>query len=234
MNKTTSKKQESQKYSKVIIKSNFYLDNINKYAFLVIICTGLLAFFTYSVLFLYWNKPKDQYFAGYKDGSIIQDIPLNKKYYFDAEIDSWAAVSLMDLMSFDFLNYAENINSQSRRFTNNGFNVFVSWFKKELLNNMIENRFVLSTHLCGVVNLIDEGVNKDNIYSWDIQMPIVMVFQNSVKKEIVSAIANLNLVRVSSTDSFSGVHINSIKLDKLESAKTNKGRENCPTNPSYS
>jgi len=234
MNNQTSKENRSQKSLKITLRQDFYTDHIKKYSIVAILCTVILFFLIYSVLVTYWDKPKDQYFAGYRDGSIIQTIPVDKRYFFDSEVSSWASVVLMDLLTFDFLNYADNISQQSGHFSDNGLNSFITWFKKELLENIQNNRFVLSTHLCGVAEVVDRGLNNDKVYSWDLNIPVVMTFQNSLKKEILTAVVGLNLIRVPNTESFEGVNINDISFNKLGSATSQEGRKNCPTSPSYS
>lgn len=234
MNNKTTQEQNNQNYQRVKVKIDFYTDHIKNYATLVVLCTLLLSFLIYSVLVTYWDRPKDKYFAGYRDGSIIKLIPLDQQFFFDSEVSSWASVVLMQLLNFDFLNYAENIKQQSSHLNDNGLNSFISWFQKDLLSNMVENRFVLSTHLCGIAEVINKGLNQDKIFSWDINFPIVMIFQNSAKKKILTAVVSMNLVRVPNTESFDGVHINNISVSNLELASINKGRKNCPTSPSYS
>tara|TARA_R110000868_G_scaffold32183_10_gene117366 strand:- start:9206 stop:9901 length:696 start_codon:yes stop_codon:yes gene_type:complete len=228
-------KQKSQDGSyKVLIKQNFYKDHIYEYITFLIVCLVFLSFLIYSLFYLYINKPKDQYFEGYRDGSILQDIPVNEKYYYSSEIKSWTAMVLMKTLRFDFLDYKINLQEQENRFSDKGFESFAIWFKQELLDNMVKSRFVLTSHLCGIVSTLSEGVNKNNIFEWNFSMPIVMTFQNSVTTEVLTAIVNVSVIRVSSIDSFSGVHINDMQFENVQRANTGEGNRVCPTSNNYS
>lgn len=199
---------------RVTLRNNFYRDNYRR---LMIVCIGLI---TLTACLGSWaiyertNKPAPQYFATTYDGKLIPLIPLSDPSLNDNQLLQWAVEAAIASYSFNYVNYRKALQDLRSYFTKDGYQYFLNALKiSNNLEAVISKKMVVTATPTGSAIILNKGVTSDGanqgIYRWQVQLPMVINFENQSTPITQYVILNMTIVRVPTLESPSGVGISS-------------------------
>jgi hypothetical protein len=129
---------------------------------------------------------------------------LDKPNMPDSALISWVSDAARTAYSYDFKNYANQIQRNQQNFTGPGWTAFTAALSKSNNLKIVQDKkLVASAVLNGKPKVIRKGV-KNGVYFWQLQIPLLATYENE------SRIIKQNLivdVVVNRTDSPNGVGI---------------------------
>lgn len=209
---TPQEEENSGGLELVMLRNNFYRDNYRK---LMLVCLGLLLL-TFCLIFwgLYerTHKPPTQYFATTYDGKLIPLIPLSQPSLTDNALLQWATEAAVASYTFNYVNYRKALQDARIYFTQTGYQYFMKALQDS--NNLVavqNKKLIVSAAPTGAPVILKKGIYNDGsatgVFTWDIQLPLEIVFRSAVDTITQNVILNMRIVRVPTLESPSGVGI---------------------------
>lgn len=141
-------------------------------------------------------------------------IGLNEPNVTKRALLSWSATSITEILTFGFGNYDKQLAKQRPRFTSLGWDGFLEAVASQGLRTQFKkNQLVLTTVPSDAPVVVSEGLNDENHYQWNVEMPVIMTFltnDNVTKRQ--RNIIRLEIVRVPSRENIQGIAIQSWRL----------------------
>lgn len=193
--------EKKQGLEHVILRNHFYWESCRRVelavVLLFVLIVGLFAFISYQSS----TFPPPQYFATTPDGRPIPRITLNVPLQTPATVIDWSEKAITKIYSLDFVNFRRTLQDAQIYFTLRGYLEFKQAFNASRnLEAVKENRQVVSAEIVGVTKLIREGQLTDSSpYSWNLEIPITVTYQNSNPDSTVIKQTGKALIRVERT-----------------------------------
>jgi intracellular multiplication protein IcmL len=156
-----------------------------------------------------FSQPIPLYYAIMPDKRTEAMIGLSMPNMTSRAILSWATTSITEIMTMGFGDMDVRLPRQKVRFTPDGWKAFQQSFDRAKIGETFkQSQLVLTTAPSNTPVIVARGINRDNVYQWIVQMPVIMTYatNNEVtrkKKSIVS----LTIVRVPAEDNAAGIAI---------------------------
>lgn len=147
------------------------------------------------------------YFATTSDGRIINVVPLNEPYRSRGEVVAWAARKAQDVMLFGYNDYRQRLQKASTSFTSAGWESFTKAMKEARILEAVEARRLTVSMQIGAAPEVKSAFEKNGIYTWYLQMPVVIKFDGESAPNDMSATLVLQVVRVSTLQNPDGISI---------------------------
>lgn len=144
----------------------------------------------------------------------------NKEYWPMAGLDmpnitnrailSWATVSVTEVMTMGFGDISKRMPQQRNRFTDEGWDAYMKMFDElKIKDTFKQSQLIMTTVPSNMPVIIKQGLNRDRVYQWDIEMPIIMTYAtNNNVTTGQRGMAHLSIIRVPTVDNFAGIAIN--------------------------
>lgn len=197
----------------VRFRNNFYRDNYRR-AMIILLCSILMNVGLVVVIsFMGMHKPEPKYFATNRDGTIIQLVPLNEPLHTDADIRDWATRAALAAMSYDFLNYRNQLQAAAQYFTEEAFTTYLKALKDSgNMDLLTTKRLVAQPYSEGVPVVLAQGMIMDR-YAWKVKVPIAVRYVSSSQTQIMHYMVTMTITRVSTLDTPQGILIASFVTD---------------------
>jgi hypothetical protein len=192
---------EGHGLQRVLIRNQFYWENYKYLAlaavFLFLNLLLLAGFIGYQRIT--WPKPK--YFATLPDGRPIPVVRLDIPYYDDAApVLNWAKKAVEAVYLLDFVTWRKTLQDAEEYFTPKGYQDFLIALKNSTNLEAIKTKHqIVSPTFTGPPKLLRQGqLSYDMPYSWDIQIPVTITYQNSADEVITQdGIISMQIERAS-------------------------------------
>lgn len=130
--------------------------------------------------------------------------PLNQPNMSDTAVLNWATEATKSAYSYDFKNYAKQIQENKQYFTAPGWAAFMAALDKSNNLKVVENKkLVASAATAGKPVILKKGV-RNGIYTWKIQIPLLATYESESKLIKQNLTVNLMVLR---NNSVAGVGI---------------------------
>jgi len=172
---------------RILLRNQFYWEN---YRLLALICAMLLLIILSSLGIVYYQRliwPKPQYFATTPSGIPIPIVRLDEPYYQDSTaIITWAKNAAMNIYALDYVTWRQVLQGVEVYFTPKGYQDFLIALKASTnLEAIKTKRQVVSLSVTGAPQITRSGQMSPELpYSWDVQMPVTVTYQNSADEII--------------------------------------------------
>jgi intracellular multiplication protein IcmL len=199
-----------QKVAKVVALRNRFFFMLYRYSILVfltsLLSTGIALFF----LFFFARHPvPPQYIPINEDGTYIKLKPLNECKA-DKDVQKFVSVTISRLYKYDFINYADQLQSVAGNFTTDGWNDYLDNFAKSgTLSAVKENRWVVSVEQEGIP-LITKNWVEDNVCKWELKTPISLRYIGSGNSETHHGDLYMRVVRNSVINNPDGLGVQTV------------------------
>lgn len=193
-----------------MLRNHFYRDNYHRIVMLCLILTGVIAALIGYIYYQHHSIPTPKYFATTVDGKIIKLTPLDKPNLTTNALLQWATEAATASYTFNFVNYRKALQDVRKFFTERGYRNFIA--AQQAANNLQairEKKLVVSAVPTGVPVVLKEGVLATGRYAWQVQVPMLIVYQSASEEFRQNVILTLIIVRVPTLESEGGVGIES-------------------------
>jgi intracellular multiplication protein IcmL len=165
----------------VLRRNQFYWSNYKVIVFSFIML--LINVFLLFGLALYQRSayPTPNYFGTTPDGRPILVVPLTEPYQTTDNVQKWAAAAILNIYSYDFVTWRKSLQDCSLYFTQKGYWDFLAALKDSTNLEAVKTlKQVVTAEVKGPAVLLREGqLNAHLPYSWDLQLPVMVTYQNS-------------------------------------------------------
>ncbi len=156
-----------------------------------------------------------RYYAVNPEGKVRALGALTMPNMTDRAILSWATTSITEIMTMGFGDINTRLPRQRTKFTPKGWEAYMKSFEAMKIAEAFQNsQLVLTTVPSNTPVIVVQGVNPENVYQWDVQMPIIMNYatnNNVMKKQ--NGTVTLSIVRVPVEDNAFGIAIQKWRID---------------------
>lgn len=160
----------------VVALRNKFFFMFYRYSTLVFL-TSVIAFIS-SIVFmiLFARQPvAPQYIPLNEDGTLIKLEPLSVCKP-DEQVIKFTVNTLRKLYKYDYINYADQIQSASQNFMIQGWNAYLDEFSKSnVLFAVKENKWVSTIDLLSVPQIVDKK-EENGICMWDVKTEIILSY----------------------------------------------------------
>lgn len=167
---------------RVFIRNQFYFENYRSLVCVVALLLGLIVSLAGFALYQHIIWPKPKYFATTPDGRPIPVVSLDKPLYSDSTaVVQWAVSAIHAIYALDFMTWRTALQDAEVYFTPKGYQDFLAALKASTNLEAVKNRRqVVSIEITSTPIVKREGrLSSDLPYSWSIQMPAIVTYQNS-------------------------------------------------------
>lgn len=192
----------------VLNRNAFYRDGYRILMRISMIQTLVIGLLVLAIVGLAMTvKTRSVYFATTSDGRIINIVPLNEPYLSQAQVIAWAASTVQNVLQFGYHDYRNRLQQASNNFTQTGWASFEKALKEANFMLTIEARkLVVTTEISAAPEIQNEFV-RDGVYSWYVQLPVVIRFDGDQPPQPIQTTLRLQIVRVSTLQNPDGVSI---------------------------
>ncbi len=191
------------------LRNNFYIDNYRR---LIVVVLLLITIVLGLVGLMFWqlaHQPKAQYFATSTDGRIMQLYPLSDSMLSPSELLQWAHQVAIDAYSYNFVNYRDALQNLQNNFTAEGWRYFEQSLKNSRnLEMVLAKKLIVSGTATGTPVILEQAV-VDGSYSWKVQIPILVSYQNASENTQKPMVVMMIISRVPTVDMPKGVAVRS-------------------------
>lgn len=169
-----------------------------------LICNILILLFVY-IMYLYPLEPK--FFSTSFNGSAQALTPIYEPNTSDLSMIKWASLATVAAYSFDFVNYNNQLTLASQYFTSNAWNAFYNALNSSNnLDEVISKKLIVNAVVMQPPVILAKG-NLNGVFSWRIQIPLLVTYQSAQGFVSNSLIINLLVTRISTLESIKGIGI---------------------------
>lgn len=191
----------------VSLRNDFYRDNYRRVMLALLIAFFLIVLLASALTYLVTHPPAPKYFAVNADGSLIKLKPLSEPNVSPATLLQWANMAVISVNTLNYVNYRKALQDASEYFTPDGWQEYLRGLKSSNnLTAVIEKKLIVSAVATGAPIILQEGL-LNGVYSWRVQMPVLVTYQSPSQVSPQSQIVTLLIVRVSGLTSARGVGI---------------------------
>lgn len=170
----------------VIQRNQFYWKNYRLITLLLLLLILNSVFLLGFVFYQRMTFPAPKYVGTTPDGKPIQVIPLANPYQSTDFVLLWAVQAIKEIYSLDFVTWRKSIQDAEVYFTPKGYIDFMQALKES--NNieaLIQRNQIVSAEVTAPPTLIRQGVKEEDVaYSWNLQIPVTITYQNSTDQVI--------------------------------------------------
>lgn len=193
----------------VLNRNAFYRDGYRLLLRLSVVQGIVIVFLVASIVLMAMSMDtRYVYFATTSDGRIINIVPLNEAFRTDADVIAWAAGAAQNTMRFGYNDYRQRLQQASANFTSTGWESFTKALKDGRYMEALEARkLVVSMEIEAAPEIKKKGVAENGVYTWYVQIPIIIKFDGNDPPMAIHAMLILQIVRVSTLQNPDGISI---------------------------
>lgn len=206
----------------VRLRDDFYRDGFHKVMLALGFLTIAIVFLISTSLYLFFAKPRSIFFMTGKEWRVVPPVPLNKPYQSTPDALQWINSTLTSVWTYDFIDYANQLNANKRYFTDNGWRKFLNLLNLYANQNSItQSKIFMSANAEGApISWRPEGVLNEGAlagrYSWLVRMPLRLNYSGSNIKYSQTLTFEILVVRVPTDDNLDGIAIEDINVTHVE------------------
>lgn len=196
------------------IRDDFYRDGFYRILFVFLSLLAAIAFLGMLSFYLYFSKPPPVRFATDTEWRVLPPVPLNEPYLKLPDLIQWISEVIPASFTFDFVNYAKQLQNVSQYYTPNGFGKLI-----QILNNNVnektveEGKLFVNTTAAGAPFILNQGVLQKS-YAWWIQIPVNIRYITVGKSASQELTLQALVIRVSTLNNLNGVAIDNLIVAK--------------------
>jgi|LakMenEpi03Aug12_release.lakeMendotaPanAssembly.Ray.scaffolds.fasta_scaffold914765_1 intracellular multiplication protein IcmL len=158
----------------VMLRNAFYKDNFRKLTIVFFVSLLLNVAAALILAFGSFHKPQAYYFEASNDGKLVFTEPLSSPVFKNTEVLAWVNQNMPLLFQIDFLNYRRQYQFLREYFTDYGWMQFIKAITPTM-KMIINQKYTVSAKPADVPAITSQGV-VDGIYSWQVQVPLTMIY----------------------------------------------------------
>jgi intracellular multiplication protein IcmL len=202
-----SVQSKTEKLEEIALRKLYKKDS---YAKLLLVIGLLLSMITVLLLvfgYIITHPPQSKYFATSINGRITPLIPMDEPNQSDAAVLQWANQAAIQAYTYNFVNYAQELNAASSYFTSDGWQQFLAALQSSNVLDMVKSKkLVVSAVATRAPVILQKGVVYDR-YSWRVQFPMLVTYQSASEYNQEQVVITMLITRISTLESPRGIGI---------------------------
>ena len=191
----------------VRLRNEFYRDNYRRVVGALLLAVVIIIILATALGYMVTHPPAPKYFATDPQGRLIELVPLAKPNLSNAALLQWANIASVASFSYNFVNYRQELQAASEFFTTDGWKAFiVALNQSNNLQAITAKKLIVSAVATGAPVVLQQGV-IDGVYSWQVEMPMLITYQNPSQFTQQNVVVKMRIIRVSTLVSPKGVGI---------------------------
>ncbi len=158
----------------VVLRNAFYKDNFRKLTTIFFVSMLLNLVLALILIFGSFHKAQSYYFEASNDGKLVFTQPLSIPVFKDTEVLAWVNQTMPLLFQIDFLNYRRQYLFLRDYFTDVGWMQFIKAITPTM-KMITTQKYTVSAKASDVPAITSQGV-VNGIYSWQVQVPLTMIY----------------------------------------------------------
>lgn len=191
----------------VALRNNFYRDSYRRVVLALLFAMGIIVILAGGIIYLVTHPPQPKYFATTIDGRIQPLIALDKPNLSQAAVLQWTQQAAIAAYTYNFVNYRQELQAASAFFTTRGWQSFMKALEaSNNLSTVLQKKLVLTAVATGAPVILQKGI-LNGIYSWRIQLPMLVTYQSASQISQQNFTATILVVRISTLNNPKGIGI---------------------------
>lgn len=189
-------------------QNKFSIDRLGHLLLLVVLLAGsTLLIFAFLITLQQLRSPPPLFFKASQAAQLIEEIPLDQPGMTANVLFNWLVEGMIDVHSYNFVNYDTRLEAAREYFTSEGYNSFILALQdNKITDRVIDRKYVFRALPTAAPQIIKEGVLA-NHYLWKIKLPMTFQYRNVTESLFDIADLTLLVVRVPTTQSALGIKI---------------------------
>ena len=193
---------------KYIPRDNSFYKHYYHYFLLGVMALIVLMLVTLSiVLYQTMHRPEPQFMATQSNGQQMELSPFDEPNLLPDTLIRWASKAAILAYTFDFYDYANEIQSARPYFTDEGWSSYLGSVN-HLFENITTNKLIVTSVVSGTPVISNQGELPDTGYTWRIQMPFLVTYQSASTTSQQNFLVSVTIVRVPTNINPQGIGIN--------------------------
>lgn len=153
-------------------------------------------------------RKKETFFVDMPNGESTEVFPLTEPNVTPSSLTKWVTQGVTNAYTLDFYQYQDSIDSLKEYFTKGGYKTFLDSLQESgSLNKIIKDKLVVSAVAINSAIILQEGI-MDGVYTWKIQLPLLLNYQGASTTSTQKTIAvNVLVTRVPTSEAPKGIGI---------------------------
>lgn len=193
-------------------RNNFYRNQFRRLTRVLIALLFISVGLLFGIFSTNWVMRKPHYYASTTTGSIVPLNPLSKPVVTTSFILQWAQVVCRSAYNLNFSDYQGTLKKISKYFTSGGWQSYMSALKRSgVISDMVQNKLQINSVISGVPVVINRYVLSGR-YTWEVQMPLLIVYNSSSSKVKKKVTIRLTIQQVPSLVAARGVAVKTFQV----------------------
>jgi hypothetical protein len=166
----------------VLNRNAFYQQRCRELSVVLVLLLSVILFLLGLLVYAQVIAARPRYFATTPDARPIAVVRLDEPLYADPNaVIQWTSQAVLDLYSLDYVTWRRSLQNAADYFIPEGYKAFMQALKASTnLEAVKAKRQVVSASITGPVTIVRQGqLNPQAPYSWDLNIPLLVVYQNS-------------------------------------------------------
>ncbi len=187
-------------------KNIFYHQYYQWIIYLFVIAILIVFGLTGLVFYQFMHRPLPQFSAAMPDGRGMVLNSYDEPNLMPATLVRWASKAAVAAYTFNFVDYAKQIESARPYFTPGGWQAY-----QDAISGVITRIVKGQVFVYGVVTnppvIVNQGLRPGYPYSWHMQIPFLVTYQGAEESRTSDYYVILTMVRVPTTTNPAGIGI---------------------------
>lgn len=185
---------------------------VNKYTIprliqILIVCLSFNGLFCLSIYYAYMHPPEANYYITSFNGQVEKIADIHEPNTSDSVVKQWSNIAVIDIFTYDFVNYERALQQVSQYFTDDGWSSFLNTLNNSNnLPTVISKKLVVSAVAIKPPLILMKGM-LNGVYSWRIQIPVLVTYQSASEFIQQTVLINLLVTRISTLENPKGIGI---------------------------
>ena len=189
------------------LTNKFYKDSRRKLILALFIAIVLITLLTTFLGYIILHPPQPKYFATSINGRITPLIALDEPNQADSAVLQWANQAAIAAYTYNFVNYARELNAASSFFTTTGWNQFLYALQSSKnIDTVTTKKLVVSAVATRAPVILQKG-ELSGRFSWRIQIPLLITYQSASEFDQQNVVITMLVARISPLESPRGIGI---------------------------
>lgn len=203
---------EPDHLTQLLEKANAALDTSRKTLKIAVLLSYAVAILaTTNVYGIYkGSNPVREYFGIDANGRIIPLVPLKDAYRKDSDVVKFTRDGITEAFTLSFSNYRSEMEESRSKFTDKGFQNFLSEMENAGFLNLIKKKLMNLNGTSGTGVIVRKEV-VNGVFTWKLEVPLNLKFSGQTSSlPPQDFIAIVTISRVSTSQSSEGIAISQI------------------------
>lgn len=169
---------------------------------------ALTLIISFVALGIHFMRAKQTYFVDPPNGAPIEVFPLNEPNVTPSSLINWVTLAVTSSYTLDFYGYQDTLYELKQYFTLDGYQNFLNALDASgTLKKITRDKLVVTAVATDSAIVLQEGL-MNNIYTWKIQIPLLVNYQGASTTVTQQNIAvSVLVIRVPTNEAPKGIGI---------------------------